>query len=258
MIRIKREIEKLKVVLNELDKEIVVVLISIPVITTLSWYFASRTYFKKNLYSYFLEEGYNVDLIEVVYWLLADSLIFLMIPVFLLLLLGKNISFYGLKISNFKKGFLLSVCFSLLFIPVIWIISSQNDFILYYPTVNEAKDNYMLLVIYLSGLLLYVFAWEFLWRGYLQFSLEKKFGVYAVFIQVIPFVVMHNGKPLFETLSAIAGGIFLGYLAFRTRSFFWGFLLHFFLMFYIEIFSVLRYQNNEYGIGFNAIINILL
>ena len=258
MFSLREEIKKIKTLLANIDKETLLVLLSIPFITTISWYFASRTFFKENFYSAVIEDGYNADLFEICYWLITDSLIFIIIPLIILLFLRKNIFEYGFKLQNFRKGIILTILTSLLIIPFVWVISSSEDFIQYYPTVSGSDENFNILLIYLTGLIIYVFAWEFLWRGYLQFSLEKKFGVYAILIQVIPFVLMHNGKPVAETFSAIAGGIFLGYLAYRSRTFLWGFLLHFLLMFYIEIISFLRYQNNEYGIGFNSIINILL
>jgi hypothetical protein len=53
------------------------------------------------------------------------------------------------------------------------------------------------------------------------FGLKEKFGFYAVLIQMIPFVILHNGKPELETFGAIAGGIALGILALRTKSFYY-------------------------------------
>lgn len=72
------------------------------------------------------------------------------------------------------------------------------------------------------------------------FGLEKKFGYYAVLIQMIPFVILHNGKPDIETFSSIIGGIALGILALRTRSFIYGVFVHFAIMLFIDLFSTLR------------------
>lgn len=74
---------------------------------------------------------------------------------------------------------------------------------------------------------LYMFAWEFLFRGYMLFGLEKSIGKSAIFVQTIPFVMMHLGKPFLETLACIPGGFILGYIAYRTRSFLPCFIIHF-------------------------------
>nr|HPN38683.1 hypothetical protein [Melioribacteraceae bacterium] len=70
------------------------------------------------------------------------------------------------------------------------------------------------------------------------------------------FVILHNGKPILETFSSIIGGIILGYLAIKTSSFFYGFLVHFGIMFIIDLLSVLRFRTDNYGIDVNSIIKI--
>ena len=74
---------------------------------------------------------------------------------------------------------------------------------------------------------LYMFAWEFLFRGYMLFGLEKSIGKSAIFVQAIPFVLLHLGKPFLETLFCIPGGFILGYVAYKTRSFLPCFIIHF-------------------------------
>ncbi|MFA8343283.1 MAG: CPBP family intramembrane glutamic endopeptidase [Rhodothermaceae bacterium] len=252
------EIKNFKNLVVKTDKNILIILISIPLITTISWYYTSRTFFKVNIYPYIVETVTNLELTEILYWLVSDSVTCLVFPCLILLLLREKISGYGMNFSNWKTGWKYVLTALVFIIPVLWIISSFGAFINYYPTVSESRDNLSVFLVYQLGLIIYLFAWEFLWRGYLLFGLEKKFGFYSIFIQLIPFVLLHNGKPLLETVSAIAGGILLGYIALRTRSFIYGFLIHLMLISGIEIISLLRYQNNEYGIGFNAIINILL
>jgi membrane protease YdiL (CAAX protease family) len=68
---------------------------------------------------------------------------------------------------------------------------------------------------------------------------------------------LHNGKPAPETFGAIAGGIALGVLAFRTNSIYYCVLTHMGIMFTIDIISTLRYRANEYGIGLDSLFNIL-
>ncbi len=43
---------------------------------------------------------------------------------------------------------------------------------------------------------------------------------------LIPYVLIHYGKPLPETLGAAAAGLTLGYLALRHRSFWLGVAVH--------------------------------
>jgi len=252
------EIKSLKKSLRKVDKNILIILLSIPLITTISWYYTSRTFFKIYIYPYIVEKWINLELAEILYWLVSDSVTCFLIPVLMLIIIGEKISCYGLNFSKAGKGFRYIITAFICIVPLLWIISAQDSFINYYPSISEGRENFSVFLVYQLGLIIYLFAWEFLWRGYLLFGLEKKFGFYSIFIQLIPFVVLHNGKPVLETVSAIAGGVLLGFIALRTRSFIYGFIIHLALISGLEIISVLRYQNNEYGIGFNAIINILL
>jgi membrane protease YdiL (CAAX protease family) len=77
--------------------------------------------------------------------------------------------------------------------------------------------------------------WEFVFRGFLLFALYPVCGPLAIVLQAVPFTIAHFGKPELETLSCIFGGSALGYVAWRTRSFIYPFLIHWFL----TVFTVL-------------------
>ncbi len=48
-------------------------------------------------------------------------------------------------------------------------------------------------------------------------------------LQAVPFALAHLTKPPLETLSTIFGGIAFGWVAWRTRSFIYPFLIHWFV-----------------------------
>lgn len=79
---------------------------------------------------------------------------------------------------------------------------------------------------YEAGYAAYFLGWEFLFRGYLTLVLARYIGPIAVVVQVVPFALLHVGKPQPEALGSIVAGLALGLLALRTRSVWWGFLLH--------------------------------
>ena len=142
-------------------------------------------------------------------------------------------------------------------IILVWFASATPAFAEKYPHLSSAKSDWNTLFIYEAGMLLYMFAWEFIWRGFMLFGLEKKIGGYAVLMQMIPFVILHNGKPFLETFGAIFGGIALGILALRTRSIYYCVLTHIGVMFSIDLISSLRFSADDYGIGFSSIINLI-
>lgn len=80
------------------------------------------------------------------------------------------------------------------------------------------------------------------------FGLKDKLGYYTIFIQMIPFFILHKGKPDLELFASIFAGIILGIQALRSRSFIYSWLLHFAVMFSIDFISVLRFKFNFYSI----------
>ncbi|HOI11139.1 MAG TPA: CPBP family intramembrane metalloprotease, partial [Myxococcota bacterium] len=68
---------------------------------------------------------------------------------------------------------------------------------------------------------------ESFWRGYILFGLYRHIGYLAIPVMVIPYVMVHFGKPWPETFGAILTGCVLGFLAIRHRSFWLGVAVHY-------------------------------
>ena len=252
MNELKEEIKRIK----DLDYKSVVVFISVAIIQTFSWYYTSRKFFRINLYQYF-QDNPNINIIEYVYWFLGDSFSFFIIPSIIIIFFFKEgITKYGLKLGELNFGIKLSLIFIIIMFILAWFVSPLKSFYFTYPYLQQARDSWQIFLLYELLLAIYIFSWEFFWRGFMLFGLEPKFGYYSIFIQMIPFVILHNGKPALETFSAILGGILLGILAFKTRSFIYGVVIHFCLIFSVDLLSTLRYKANEFGVGINSLINI--
>jgi membrane protease YdiL (CAAX protease family) len=74
-----------------------------------------------------------------------------------------------------------------------------------------------------------LFASEFLFRGFLIFGLKDRLKEGSILVQMIPFVMVHFGKPEVETLSTILTGLYFGFIVYRTRSYWPAFLIHLFI-----------------------------
>jgi membrane protease YdiL (CAAX protease family) len=81
---------------------------------------------------------------------------------------------------------------------------------------------------------------EFFWRGWLAMGLERDLGLYALLAMVIPYVIAHFGKPLPETLGAIAAGLALGWLALQHRSVWLGVAVHFAVAVTMDLAAIYR------------------
>ncbi|MDH7602725.1 MAG: CPBP family intramembrane metalloprotease [Armatimonadota bacterium] len=73
---------------------------------------------------------------------------------------------------------------------------------------------------------MYLFCWEFFFRGYLLLGLSRAVGWWAVPLQAAAFGLLHFGKPVPEMIASFGAGIVLGWIALRARSFIPCFALH--------------------------------
>jgi membrane protease YdiL (CAAX protease family) len=136
---------------------------------------------------------------------------------------------YGFVLGNWRLGLAVAGGFIVIMAVVIWVLGHTPDFRAYYTLLTGGRSAWRLIID--TGI--DMFAWEFFFRGWLLWSLGRKYGTDAIWLQMIPFALMHVWKPELELLSTIAGGVFFGILAWRTRSFIWGWLLHWFMVSWI-------------------------
>lgn len=147
----------------------------------------------------------------------------------ILIILRKNPLDYGLKVGNYKLwGFYVAITV-LIGIPVLYIGSLFSSVGQYY---TKPFDYY----IFLTQMVPILFAWEYLLRGFLLFGLMKKFEEASILIQMVPFVLLHLGKPEIEILMCIPMGLWFGYIAYRGKSFWPAFITHVFINFTLKYF----------------------
>ena len=152
----------------------------------------------------------------------TELIYYLLVPLAAGLLLFREKPWdYGIRFGRWKSSIILTaVCLATMAL-ILYAAGKMPEFRSYYH--RDAIDWSELLL----NTALLMFAWEFLFRGYMLFGLEKSLGKGAIFVQAIPFVLLHLGKPFLETLFCIPGGFILGYVAYRTRSFLPCFIIHF-------------------------------
>jgi membrane protease YdiL (CAAX protease family) len=153
-------------------------------------------------------------------------LLYLVIPlVFILLIFRENPVRYGFGLGDWRAGLAITVFGILLMAPVIWYLGTSD------PGMNAYYEDQ------LRGLpwttFLDLIGWEFFFRGWILFGYARKFGPEALWLQAVPFALAHVGKPEVETLSTIFGGFAFGWVAWRTRSFVYPFLIHWFIATFI-------------------------
>jgi membrane protease YdiL (CAAX protease family) len=149
-------------------------------------------------------------------------ILYFVIPlVIILILFRENPREYGFTLGDWKAGLILTALGILFMAPVIYYLGHGNEAMkaYYKPLLNGLPWTIFLDLI----------GWEFIFRGWILFGYARKFGPEALWLQAVPFALAHIGKPEVETLSTIFGGFAFGWVAWRTKSFVWPFLIHWFI-----------------------------
>ncbi len=184
------------------------------------------------------------DFISRLYQCIFVFVFFFIIPALIVKLKYKeNLINFGIQTGDkhFGSRFLLIAIPTVL--PFIYLSSFQAGFQQEYPLPLLARESVKYLLLWECFYLLYYIGWEFLFRGYLLFGLEKKIGAYwAVLFQTLPSTIIHIGKPEGETVSAIIAGIVFGAVALRTRSILYPLILHYIVGISMDVFSVINSQ----------------
>jgi len=149
------------------------------------------------------------------------TILYLAIPLIIIIFLFReDPRQYGFTFGDWKAGIILTAIGIAFMAIVLWFVASDPSMQTYYkPQVNGLPWNTFL----------DLFGWEFFFRGFILFAFVRKFGTDALWLQAVPFALAHLGKPEIETLSTIFGGFVFGWIAYRTRSFVYPFLIHWFV-----------------------------
>jgi uncharacterized protein len=172
------------------------------------------------------------------WWFGFSVLVYLLLPLLLSVVSrGSFFRRYGLGLGDWRAGLAITALLLTVMLPATWYASTLPSFKGIYPlggpaSWNLTKDgvstpSWRLFLLYECGYFFYFVGWEFLFRGWMLNGLLPKWGkAPAILVQVAPFAVMHLGKAELEALGSIVAGVALGVLALRTRSFWYGALLH--------------------------------
>jgi membrane protease YdiL (CAAX protease family) len=149
--------------------------------------------------------------------------VYLLIPLAMIVFgFRKPLKEYGFSLGDWKAGLVITGAAVLIMAPILWLIGRSDPAMREYYSWQATRILPLMTFLDLIG-------WEFFFRGFILFGYERKFGVHALWLQAVPFALAHITKPAVETLSTIFGGFAFGWVAWRTRSFVYPFLIHWFV-----------------------------
>ena len=193
------------------------------------------------------------------WWFGVQGVTGFVLPVLVLVLLfRRRPSEIGLGLGDWKLATTVSAVYLVLVVVGTWVLSDGADFQAEYPRLPDALVSWRVFWTYHLLFLFYWLGWEYLWRGFVLFGTAPALGpVLAVVAQTVPFAILHADKPVAEAWLSIAGGVGLGLLVWRCRSFWIAVPLHAAQMVLIDLFCTLRQRTGAEGLGPDALAQAL-
>ncbi len=227
------------------DHQVWIALTYTALIMTLLEYFGKTNHSIEHFREFFLSFGTieKVTFAAKLYWVAFGFTIYFLIPWIIIRCRKQKLRDYGLRLPASYSHMWIYLVMLVIVIILAYFASFKPSFQAKYPYYKYFVEEPNLYALFWVGRALRFFALEFFFRGYLLFSLRPKMGDSAFFVSMVPYCMLHFGKPPQETFFAIIGGIIFCWIAARTKSIWGAVVLHVALAMAMDFFSIAQKLN---------------
>lgn len=237
---------------DRIDTRVVVFLLLAMVVLSLLEYFGSSADWStlEPLFGLFVDDPDAVlsswfrasdhsRLFQLTYWSATTVLGYFVLPALIITLWFRDrLTDYGMPAPFASSGFGIGLGLYLVMLPFVLGAAFTDSFQSTYPFYGQMDRSLFDFMIWPVVYAAQFFALEFFYRGVLIHGLKHRFGVYSILVSTIPYVMIHFGKPLPETLGSIIAGLALGALSYHLRSIWPGVFLHIAVAVSMDLFSL--------------------
>jgi hypothetical protein len=181
-----------------------------------------------------------IVLVNITYWDATQVIGFLVVPAVIVWMRRERLRDYGMRAEGFLHHAWIYAFLAGLVIPVVWLASGTRGFAAYYPIYRLAGRSWFDFGFWECVYAVQFLAVEFFFRGFLVLGLEERLGSAAIAAAVVPYCMIHFGKPAAEVCAAILAGLVLGTLALKTRSVLAGAMIHVTVAISMDVSALLR------------------
>ena len=216
--------------------KVLVILVTVAISLTLQEYIGGHNAYVR----YFPNDGSRYwELWGFVWWSGWRVLGYVVIPMIVIAFMpGERIFDYHVSLRGFWKHLWIYVLLFACVLPAVIAASTTKSFRHTYPFYRMANrsqfDLWAWQVLYAAQFL----SLEFFFRGFMLHGLRRVMGANAIFVMIVPYCMIHYGKPYLEAHGAIVAGVVLGSLAMRTKSIYSGFLVHITVAFLMDLLAL--------------------
>ncbi len=254
--RLRNEWAVLREHLARIDRQAAVVLVVAAALVILHSQIGSKGFFREAFAGAVAPE--NMALGSWAWRFVMQGVLGFVVPVVILMgFFKRKPGEIGLGLGDWRLASLIAGLYLPLVAAGTWVLSADPAFQAQYPHLREAAFDWQTFALYELLYVFYWIGWEYLWRGFVLFGTAPAFGYLAVVVQTVPFAILHMGKPPAEAYLSILGGLALGALVWRCRSFWIAVPIHAAQMLLIDLFCTLRLRTGASGLGPAALLEML-
>lgn len=196
-------------------------------------------------YSSYFFSGTDARLHNLLWWSCTIIFVYFIVPAFLTIFVFKmRLRDMGIKLRGSMQGWPVYILMLAVMIPLVWYFSSTESFQRRYPFYQPASDESLWpnFILWEITYFIQFCALEFFFRGFITLGTRKSFGYMSIFVMMVPYCMIHFGKPMPETIGAIIAGLVLGTLSMKSRSVVLGILIHYSVAVTMDVFALMRVE----------------
>jgi membrane protease YdiL (CAAX protease family) len=232
---------------GQVDLRPLVVLVTVCVALTLQEYVGERDFFRQWFPE--LAKGEYGELRAYAWWSGWRFIGYVVLPVVVILCMpGQRVRDYYVSLRQFVVHYRIYVVLFLLVLPFVIGAAQFPTFYFTYPFYKAANRSNLDFWAWEGLYALQFVSLEFFFRGFMLHGLRRRFGAGAIFVMVVPYCMIHYGKPMAETFGAIVAGIVLGTVAMRTRSIWGGAAIHIAVALTMDLLAVSQCPPSDSGL----------
>ena len=188
----------------------------------------------------FFRHGKYSRLYQLGYWSTCTFVGYMLVPmIWVKVVMKESLLEMGLSPRGIFKHAWIYVVLYLLVLPAVYLVSGTESFQATYPFYDKAGRSVYDFLVWEIFYAIQFMSLEFFFRGFLIHGLKRRFGFYSIFISVIPYCMIHFGKPAPEAFGSILAGLTLGAFSLFTGSIWLGVLIHVSVAVSMDVFALL-------------------
>jgi hypothetical protein len=150
---------------------------------------------------------------------------------------------YGLGLGNVKLGAALAMVLLAISVPLFYFgtfdASMRWEYPMLYRGMSAAERiaafHWDRFILYEAAYISFFFVIEFVFRGFLLFGMQERFGRYAVLFQMLSYTAWHLVKPIPELTGTLFWGFATAAVTLRARSMWYVFIAHWLLNIFMDV-----------------------